>query len=320
MRGLSVLNKDVIWASGTKGTFLWTNDGGTTWNVGTVPGAESFDFRDVHAVSPDTVYLMAAGQDTARIYKTTDRGKNWTLQYNDTRKGVFLDAIAFRDGTHGVALGDPIDGRFMILRTDNGGASWTQIDSSGLPRALTGEAAFAASGTSLVTHGRTNAWFATGAGATSRLFASNDGGTTWTVYTVPVAANAQSKGIFSIAFWSDTQGVAVGGDYAKPDTTATTVSTTTDGGKTWAASAPSPATGYLSGVATIVGTQDGKSADNNRVHLIGVGTRGTAVSLDGGKSWALRDTVPLNTVAVVPGTRIVWAVGDRGKIVMRSDL
>ncbi len=189
-----------------------------------------------------------------------------------------------------------------------------------MPRFGEGLAAFAASGTSLVTHGRTNTWFATGAGATSRIFASNDGGTTWTVYTVPVAANAQSKGIFSIAFWSDAHGVAVGGDYAKPDTTAITVATTTDGGKTWTSSAPSPATGYLSGVTAIMDSKGGKSADNNRVHLNGVGTKGTAVSLDGGKSWALRDTVSLNTVAVVPGTRIVWAVGDRGKIVMRSDL
>jgi photosystem II stability/assembly factor-like uncharacterized protein len=314
MRGLSVLSKDVVWASGTKGTFLWTNDGGATWTVGTVPGAESFDFRDVHAVSLDTVYLMAAGQDTARIYKTTDRGKTWTLQYNDTRQGVFLNAIAFWDAQHGVALGDPIDGRFMILRTEDGGATWTQIDSSGLPLASEGEVAFAASGTALVVQGKTHAWFATGGASTSRVFASTDNGKSWKVYNAPVTANAQSKGIFSLAFWSATHGVAVGGDYAQPDPKVTTVAITEDGGQTWRAAEPSEATGYLSGVAVLL--TDPKKAPV----LIGVGTKGTAVSTDGGRTWAQRDTLSLNAIAVAPGSRTVWGVGPNGKIVVRSDL
>src|SRR5690348_6342065 len=150
MRGLSVISDDVAWASGTGGSYLWTKDGGTHWHVGTVPGAASLDFRDVHAVSLDTAYLMAAGQDTARIYRTTDRGAHWTLQYENLEKGAFLDAIAFFDARHALAVGDPIGGRFLLLRTDDAGAHWTRV-SNALPAALPGEAAFAASGTSLVT-------------------------------------------------------------------------------------------------------------------------------------------------------------------------
>lgn len=313
-RGLSVVTKDVVWVSGTKGTFLWTVNGGEKWTVGQVPGAESFDFRDVHAVSIDTVYLMAAGQDTARIYKTTDRGVTWKLQYNDTRKGVFLDAISFSDSKHGLALGDPINGRFMVLRTDDGGEHWAQVTGDSVPTALTGEAAFAASGTSLAVYGQKRAWFATGGAGQSRIYISENGGRTWAAYNVPVTANAPSKGIFSIAFWSESDGVAVGGDYAKPDTAAQSVAITSDGGKSWKTVAPSNATGYLSGVAY---HKTGKAKDSK---LVAVGTHGTAVSADGGRTWKQIDKEALNTVVVVAGGSTVWAVGDRGKIVMRSDL
>ena len=39
-RGLSVVNENIIWASGTGGTFIRTIDGGKNWTVGKIPGAE----------------------------------------------------------------------------------------------------------------------------------------------------------------------------------------------------------------------------------------------------------------------------------------
>ena len=42
-RGLAVVNEKIIWASGTGGTVIRTIDGGKTWNVITVPGAEKLD-------------------------------------------------------------------------------------------------------------------------------------------------------------------------------------------------------------------------------------------------------------------------------------
>ena len=35
----------------------------------------------------------------------------------------FLDAIAFWDAEHGIAMGDPVNGRFMILTTADGGVN-----------------------------------------------------------------------------------------------------------------------------------------------------------------------------------------------------
>ncbi|HEV2196350.1 MAG TPA: YCF48-related protein [Candidatus Acidoferrum sp.] len=82
--GLSIVNANVVWASGSGGTFVRTTDGGETWQAGTVPGGEKLDFRDVYAVDAKTAYLMSIGNgNEARIYKTTDTGKTWSLQYTE---------------------------------------------------------------------------------------------------------------------------------------------------------------------------------------------------------------------------------------------
>ena len=95
LRGLSVAADGTIWASGTKGTVLRSTDGGTSWEVRSIPDAASLDLRDIEAMSATTAYAMVAGADTARLYRTTDGGTSWLRQYDDTRKGVFLDGIAF---------------------------------------------------------------------------------------------------------------------------------------------------------------------------------------------------------------------------------
>ena len=137
--------------------------GGPPGTLIVVPGSSGLDFRDVHAVDERTAYLLSIGEgEKSRIYKTTDGGERWTLQLtlHDTRE--FLDAIAFWDAEHGLALGDPIAGRFLILTTDDGGSKWTRRADEVMPPSLPGEGAFAASGTCLVAAGAQNAWFATG--------------------------------------------------------------------------------------------------------------------------------------------------------------
>ncbi|MGI9091453.1 MAG: WD40/YVTN/BNR-like repeat-containing protein [Gemmatimonadaceae bacterium] len=312
---MSAVDSSVIWVSGTHGTFLWTENGGAQWHTGVVPGAASLDFRDVHAVSLDTAYLMAAGQDTARIYKTSDRGKHWTLQYDDTSKGAFLDAIVFFDSRHGLALGDPVNGHFTVLETSDGGEHWRRIANNALPAALPNEAAFAASGTALVTCGPHDAWFATGGARVSRVFRSHDAGRSWIASETPIKGGDAAAGIFSLACRNERQGIAVGGNYSHPDSTAISVAYTTDGGSTWTAASPSSATGYLSGVTYLDPARDpgGNSRDANR--LIGVGTSGTAFSRDGGRTWTRLDSLSLNVVVSPRKTGTALAAGARGSIV-----
>ena len=111
-RGLSVVSEKVIWASGTGGTVIKTTDGGMTWTVMKVPGADKLDFRDIDAFSDRVAYALSIGTGAAsRIYKTTDGGGTWALQVANGDPKVFLDAMAFADETLGYAFSDSVDGR-----------------------------------------------------------------------------------------------------------------------------------------------------------------------------------------------------------------
>src|SRR5947208_13643045 len=97
-RGLSVVNDKIIWASGTAGTVIRTIDGGKTWQVMTVPGAEKLDFRDIEAFDAKTAYVLSIGTGAAsRIYKTTDGGSHWNLQFTNPDQKALYDAIACWD-------------------------------------------------------------------------------------------------------------------------------------------------------------------------------------------------------------------------------
>src|SRR5262249_30491621 len=146
---------------------------------------------------------------------------------------AFFDALAFWDDKNGIALGDPVKGRFQLIVTTDGGANWKALAAKALPPALPGEGAFAASGTCLVTRGERDVWFATGGAKSARVFHSRDRGQTWEVRETPIVAGAASAGIFSIAFRDSKHGMIVGGDYRKPNDKVATAARTSDGGKTW---------------------------------------------------------------------------------------
>jgi photosystem II stability/assembly factor-like uncharacterized protein len=299
-RGLCVVNPRCVWVSGTKGTYARTTDGGKTWSVDTVPGAEKLDFRDVEAFGEMTAYLLSVGPgDASRIYKTVDGGKTWTLQFRCADPKGFFDALAFWDEKNGIALGDPVDGRFQLIVTADGGAAWKPLASKALPAALPGEGAFAASGTCLVTHGDKDVWFATGGAKTARVFHSPDRGQTWTVSETPVAAGAESAGIFSITFRDAKHGLVVGGDYRKPDAAGASAAATSDGGKTW--TALKTGLPFRSAVAWA------------KDRWVAVGTSGSHVSRDDGATWKLLDRANYNSVAFTPGGE-GWAVGPKGRI------
>ena len=133
LRGLSVANDKVIWVSGSGGTVGRSIDGGATWSWITVPNYEKRDFRDIEAFDENTAIIMAIAEP-ADILKTTDGGKTWKLVYENTTKGMFMDAMEFWNTNSGIVVGDPINGRFFVTRTFDGGtlrytgdnATWTR--------------------------------------------------------------------------------------------------------------------------------------------------------------------------------------------------
>jgi len=303
-RGLSVIG-DVVWASGTGGTFVKTSDGGRIWRVGRVPGAEKLDFRDVEAFDAKVAYLLSIGPgENSRIYKTTDGGENWTLQFQNTEKEAFFDALAFWDERHGLSMSDPVRGRFYLVGTDDGGAHWTPVATSGMPPAVTGEGGFAASGSCLIARGQNEAWLVSG-GTAARVFHSKNRGRTWSVVDTPILRGAASAGIFSIAFGGNRYGLIVGGDYQKPEAMDKIAARTTDGGRSWELLKTQPPRGFRSSVAF---------ARGKRWHTaLTVGTSGTDLSRDGGLTWMSLDQENFNSVAFDDGG-VAWAVGPKGRV------
>ena len=166
-RGLSVVSPTVAWASGTHGRVVRTTDGGRTWTLDSIAGAGSFDLRAIAARGDTRAWVITSGpaeQGQAHVFHTID-GRQWTNQFETTQQGVFLDAMAFWDDAHGIALSDPVGGKPFIIVTDDGGKTWTQVPTDGAPAMLPNEASFAASGTCLNIQGTSNVWFATGGGA-----------------------------------------------------------------------------------------------------------------------------------------------------------
>jgi photosystem II stability/assembly factor-like uncharacterized protein len=305
LRGLSVVSPMVVWASGRKGTVVHTRDGGAHWTRDTIPGAAALDLRAIAATSPTTAHAISIA-DSSRVYRTTDGGRTWSLRWSATRKGTFLDAIRFWDARHGIAMSDPVDGKLLLIVTNDGGDTWQEIPADRLPPALEGEGGFAASGTCLAVVGSSHVWIATGGAASARLYHSPDRGRTWTVRDTPLRAGVPSAGVFSVAFRDARHGAIAGGDYEKPGLRGRNLAVTSDGGATWALtdSATAPA-GFRSAVAFVPGTRANT--------LVAVGTTGTDVSTDGGATWTAVDSTAYNSVAFASPTA-GWAVGPKGRI------
>lgn len=310
LRGISVVSDQVAWASGSGGTVLRTVDGGRVWQTLTVPDAAALDFRDVDAMSATVAYVLSIGNGPAsRIYKTTDAGRTWTLQFQNSEPDAFFDAMAFWDEQRGITFSDSIAGQFYILRTTDGGAHWTRVPSASLPPALDNEGAFAASGTNVAVAGKRHVWIATGAAARSRVLRSTDGGETWAVAETPLASGL-ATGAFSIAFRDTRHGVIVGGNYEKPEDAIDNAAVTSDGGKTWRSA--TGLSGYRSVVAHLPGGGRGRQI------WLALGPTGADVSTDDGRTWQAMSPHGFDTLGVAGSGKAdppaAFAAGEHGRI------
>ncbi|MEQ1645923.1 MAG: hypothetical protein ABL959_20895, partial [Pyrinomonadaceae bacterium] len=150
-----------------------------------------------------------------------------------------------------------------------------------------------------ITQGKTNAFIVSG-GKDARVFRSTDHGKTWTSAKSPIISGPSGAGIFSIAMWDANNGVIVGGNYEKPTDAGGTLGFTSDGGTTWKPG--KGLNGYRSGVAYV----DPKT-------IVAVGTNGSDISSDAGKTWTSLDKLDYNAVQA-NGKRAIWAVGPKGNV------
>ena len=328
LRGIHAVGGGVAWASGTNGTVLRTEDGGYEWqSCAMPPGAETLDFRGIWAWDDNTAIVMSSGPgDSSRLYKTTDGCSSWKLLFTNPDKDGFWDAVAFWNREDGEILGDPVETdagefsiisdidrpvpkevrkatRFATFSTWNGGKTWQRSMNGFLNSDPKRSGAFAASNSSLV---RFDGWGWIGIGGKDGSFVYHGQNATdlpmsdglyWEKAPVPITAGTDSSGVFSVAFRASTHGVAVGGDYTKPNESAGTAAWSADGGKTWTA-AVKPPHGYRSAVAW----------DAEAKAWIAVGTNGSDISSDDGKTWEPLDNGNWNALS------LPWVVGPNGRI------
>lgn len=302
LRAVHSAGPGVAWASGTNGVVLRSEDNGYLWQQCAIPpDAGKLDFRGLWAWNANHAIVISSGTGPAsRLYETTDGCAHWTLLYTDPDSEGFWDAIAFSD-QRGMLLGDPVRGSFTVFTTNDGGHRWSRDNSGGLAADAHGEGVFAASNSALfLGPGGFGAFFVTGGPGASRVFHQQGGD--WTSVKLPRTHSADAAGMFSIAFRDAKHGVAVGGDYQHPNERQDTAIWTSDGGLNWTVASDLPA-GFRSAVAW----------DPNVDAWIAVGTNGSDVSYDDGKTWKQFDKEAWNALS------LPWAVGPKGKIAMLDE-
>ncbi|HSU29413.1 MAG TPA: hypothetical protein VLJ68_13595 [Chitinophagaceae bacterium] len=300
IRGLSVVNDNVIWVSGSHGTVGKSTNGGRTWKWISVKGFEENDFRDIEAFDAATAIIMAVSEP-AYMLKTIDGGETWKVVYENKTKGIFLDAMEFWNEQAGIVVGDPIDGRFFITRSFDGGSTWQDIPMEKRPRADSAEGCFAASGTNLRTLDLDEAVFVSG-GIRSRLFIRD------VVKNLPVIQGKETTGANSIAVWdhkSKNGGkrmIIVGGDFKADSSRVKNCYISSNRGKTWTAAA-NPPHGYRSCVEYF-----------SRTDLFCCGLNGVDFSWDGGRTWRWISKESFHVVRKAKSGTAVYMAGTNGKI------
>ena len=221
--------------------------------------------------------------------------------HKDTMKMAFYDALHFNGGNF-FTFSDPneyfhlnfskffnYNGKFTIQNF-----SRFQLDA--------GEAAFAASNTNIASF-RKHIWLATG-GKTSRILKFNQKTEEVWAIDLPFVQGTSSQGIYSIDFYKNKFGIAVGGDYTKQSENKNNIATTFDGGETWQIQASGKNAGY----STCVKIRPGSKGKD----IIAIGDQHISYSIDYGKTWTkISDEKGFYVCEWLDKNRIVFAGKDK---------
>ncbi len=302
LRGLSVVNNNVVWVSGSNGTVGKSTNGGKNWKWMTVNGFEKTDFRDIEAFDANTAIIMGIA-DPAYILKTNNGGESWRVVYENKIKGMFLDAMDFANNQLGIVVGDPVNGKIFIALTKNSGNSWEEIgEKENRQAADSGEAFFAASGSNIKLFAN-DEYFIVSGGLRSRLITNSS------ATDLPIIQGKETTGANAIDIYDngmpDKPGqrmVVVGGDFNTDSVTEKNCFYTLNGGKTWLAP-DTPPHGYRSSIEYL-----------SKKDLLACGLNGIDYSSDGGKNWKRISKEGFNVCRIARTGTAVYLAGNNGKI------
>ena len=300
LRGLSVVSDEVVWVCGSHGTVGRSTDGGKNWKWLVVKGFEKSDFRDIEAFDPTTAIIMGVGEP-AYLLRTVDGGDTWKVVYENKTKGMFLDALEFWNDEAGIVVGDPLQGRFFIARTFDGGNTWKEVPEMNRPRADSGEACFAASGTNLRALDNDEAVFVSG-GMRSSIFIRDQ------KIALPLIQGKETTGANSVAVWNryrkkgGNQIVVVGGDFSADSSAEKNCFYSNNRGKTWLVPKVPPH-GYRSCVEYL-----------DKKVLVSCGLTGVDYSRDNAYTWQWisRESFHVCRIAKIGAT--IYLAGNNGKV------
>jgi photosystem II stability/assembly factor-like uncharacterized protein len=299
LRGLSVVNDNIVWVSGSNGIVGRSTNGGKNWKWVIVKGFEKNEFRDIEAFDGSTALIMAVGEP-AYILKTIDGGDSWKVVYENKTKGMFLDAMDFANNQMGIVIGDPINGKVFIARTDNTGNTWQETAQQAV--ANSGEAFFAASGSNVRLFANEDYYVVSG-GSRSRLITNSS------IIDLPIIQGKESTGANSIDIFDDgipkrpgDHMVIVGGDFNADSSSTKNCFFSTNGGKTWKAP-KTPPHGYRSCVEYL-----------SKKDILACGPNGIDYSSDGGKTWKWISKEGFHVCRIARVGTAVFLAGTDGKI------
>ncbi|SOE22464.1 BNR/Asp-box repeat-containing protein [Spirosomataceae bacterium TFI 002] len=286
-----------VWAGGSANTILTSTDNGKSWSKMNVGAAYKLDFRGIAALDEMKVVAVSAGlaeEGSAKIFLSEDGGKSWKMTFDSNEKGVFMDGVKFFNAKEGIVYGDPIDGRMFILKTVDGGRTWSRIGEK-MPDLKEGEASFAASNSNIFVLDNT-VWIAT----QDRIFRSKNRGTDWEVFST-FFPSGTTAGIFGMHFSSQSDGVILGGDYVNDKGKFPNIAFTQNGGKTWHKTQEIEPFG-LKEAAWKIGIDQ----------VLVIGTTGTSIAhLDSGK-YEVLDSESFHALSC--NSKYCFAIGGKGNL------
>lgn len=307
-RAVSAVSDQVVWASGTGNTVLRSVDGGASWECYTPADSLQMDFRCLYAWDADHAMVFSIASPAVGL-KTDDGGKSWRQVYYDSRPGIFLDSVHFSDEQNGVAVGDPIEGRYVVIRSTDGGETWQEevqpTGNGGMFAASNGCVQLLPSGKTVMVTG----------GTSSLVYVQEAPGAEWQCATTPLASGDENHcdGCYGIYMTDDLHGYVVGGNYAKVDRPGN-LAITDDGGLTWQLSEQG-LHGFTSSIQPF--PQDAAC-------LIASGSDGLSWSSDSGKTWrSLQLQLPegwkgFHALSAARQGSTVFAAGASGNMVRIS--
>jgi photosystem II stability/assembly factor-like uncharacterized protein len=208
----------------TDATVLYeTKDGGDTWApVTTITGATPKGICNLTAVDAQHIIGVGRANGPSHMIVSNDGGESWTATDITTELSMLIDA-RFTSPTEGIIAGQNAGTPAVctILRTTDGGKSFTKVFASGTANSLCWKLSFPSEKVGYAS-------IQDSVSGPATLAKTTDGGQTWAELPLPLAANAKAGfAAVGVGFITEDIGWISSESDTKPSYR------TVDGGQTW---------------------------------------------------------------------------------------